>query len=157
MQVGNRVEAYEADADRLRAPRPRAQPATRPGFTVVFTLPLKVLAGLRRQLRRQGVAHRFIAEEGYLRGGLKRRVLYRFPTGFIFFRSKTKAGIQFFSGCLDSRIRGNDENLFRIGITADLAASRVPNHQPRTPHPKPPTSTRPPRSGQLSFDYTGVT
>ena len=111
----------------IRAPRPRAQPATRPGFTVVFTLPLKVLAGLRRQLRRQGVAHRFIAEEGYLRGGLKRRVLYRFPIGFIFFRSKTtlfvipaKAGIQFFSGCLDSRIRGNDENLFRIGITPSL-------------------------------------
>ncbi|CDH47365.1 hypothetical protein BN874_80055 [Candidatus Contendobacter odensis Run_B_J11] len=27
-----------------------------------------------------------------------------------------KAGIQFFSGCLDSCIRGNNENLFRIGI-----------------------------------------
>jgi len=75
MQVGNRVEAYEADADRLRALRPRAQPATRPGFTAVFSLPLRALAGLRRQLRRQGIAHRFIAEEGYLRSGLKRRVL----------------------------------------------------------------------------------
>lgn len=75
MQVGNRVEAYEADADRLRALRPRAKPATRPGFGQVFSLPLKALAGLRRQLRRQGIAHRFIAEEGYLRGGLKRRVL----------------------------------------------------------------------------------
>ncbi|MDG4596254.1 MAG: DUF1566 domain-containing protein [Candidatus Contendobacter sp.] len=61
--------------DRLRALRPRAKPAARPGFTHVFRLPLKALAGLRRQLRRQGIAHRFIAEEGYLRGGLKRRVL----------------------------------------------------------------------------------
>ncbi len=75
MQVGHDVEAYEVDADRLRRLRPRAKPATRPGFAQVFRLPLRALAGLRQQLRRQGIAHRFIAEEGYLRGGLKRRVL----------------------------------------------------------------------------------
>ena len=53
-------------------------------------------------------------------------LLYRFPIDFVFFRSKTtpfvipaKAGIPFFSGCLDSRLRGNDENLLRIGITHD--------------------------------------
>ena len=51
--------------------------------------------------------------------------------GFIFFRSKTtlfvipaKAGIQFFGGCLDSRLRGNDENLFRIGMTSAISGVR---------------------------------
>jgi len=56
------------------------------------------------------------------------RLLYRFPIDFIFFRSKTtpffipvlanagNAGIPFFSGCLDSRLRRNDENLLRMGI-----------------------------------------
>jgi len=51
------------------------------------------------------------------------------PIGFIFFRSKTtpfvipaKAGIPFFSGCLDSRVPrvredGNDENRLRMGIS----------------------------------------
>lgn len=75
LQVGHDVEAYGADADRLRALRPHARPAVRPGFDPVFRRPLKDLAGLRRQLRRRRIAHRFIAEEGYLRGGLKRRVL----------------------------------------------------------------------------------
>jgi hypothetical protein len=32
----------------------------------------------------------------------------------------TKAGIQLFSGCLDSRIRGNDEDLLRIGIMTTM-------------------------------------
>jgi len=75
MQVGNRVEAYGVDVIRLRVLRPRARPASRPGFSEVFCLPLKALVGLRQQLRRQGIAHCFIAEEGYLRSGRKRRVL----------------------------------------------------------------------------------
>ena len=33
--------------------------------------------------------------------------------------------------------------------------SRITNPEP--PHAKPQTPTRPPRSGQISFDYTGVT
>jgi hypothetical protein len=63
-------------------------------------------------------------------------ILIPFPDRFIFFRSKTtlfvipaKAGIQWFSGCLDSRIRGNDENLFRIGIIMDFRTGGLQIHQ----------------------------
>jgi hypothetical protein len=73
----------------------------------------ELLQGL---MARIGIASRRFAVASFL---------YRFPIDFIFFRSKTtpfvmpaKAGIPLFGGCLDSRLRGNDENLLRIGITS---------------------------------------
>ncbi|TQE98082.1 MAG: hypothetical protein FKY71_15705 [Spiribacter salinus] len=44
-------------------------------FAATLSLPLGRLRGLRRHLRRQGVPHLFVAEEGHLPGGLKRRVV----------------------------------------------------------------------------------
>ena len=44
-------------------------------FTVMRIAPLSVLKGVRSMLRREQCAHIFIAEEGYIRGGMKQRVL----------------------------------------------------------------------------------
>jgi len=45
------------------------------GFAAMRVAPLSVLKGVRSMLRREQCAHIFIAEEGYARGGMKRRVL----------------------------------------------------------------------------------
>jgi len=77
IQVGRDCEVYEADVACLQrhgaGPTPADQP--RPPFQNSARLPLKRLRGLRRRLRMLGVAHVFVAEEGFLPGGLKRRVL----------------------------------------------------------------------------------
>jgi len=76
VQTGHSVEVYDQQAvslaECLRVPldsRPR-----RP-FRATLSRPLKQLRGLRRRLRHLHITHLFIAEEGYLPGGLKRRVL----------------------------------------------------------------------------------
>jgi RNA-directed DNA polymerase len=76
MQVGNRVEAFNADADKLLsvldihlAHKPRHR------FDATLSLPLNQLNSLRQKLWQMRIPHLFVAEEGYMRGGMKRRVL----------------------------------------------------------------------------------
>jgi len=45
------------------------------GFTEMWFAPLAALKYVRAQLRQARLPHLFVAEEGYLRGGMKRRVL----------------------------------------------------------------------------------
>jgi len=45
------------------------------GFAAMRLAPLHALKSVRAQLRKAQMAHLFVAEEGYLRGGMKRRVL----------------------------------------------------------------------------------
>lgn len=76
MQTGNRAQAYEAQARRLSdLLRHPLDPTPRPGFAVTLSMPLSQLRSLRNRLRNVGIAHCFVAEEGYLRSGHKRRVL----------------------------------------------------------------------------------
>ncbi|CAK0752244.1 RNA-directed DNA polymerase [Gammaproteobacteria bacterium] len=81
IQVGNRIELYDADAEKLHQcfglP---LQAVSRPGFKATLSLPMVRLRDLRVRLRRQRLAHRFVAEEGWLPGGMKRRVLRLFWT-----------------------------------------------------------------------------
>jgi hypothetical protein len=76
IQVGNRVEIYDTDAEYLhkRFGLP-LQAVPRPRFSATISLPLRRLRDLRAQLRRQRLGHLFIAEDGWLPGGMKRRVL----------------------------------------------------------------------------------
>ena len=75
MQVGNRVEAFGEDAPRVaRLAGISADARPRAGLECGVGVPLAGLAALRRRLRRHGIAHLFVAEEGWLRGGMKRRV-----------------------------------------------------------------------------------
>jgi len=78
MQVGNRIERYNADANPPNQGAYRHAPnlaAARPLFDHTASLPIKQLDNPGKALRKAGLAHAFIAEEGYLRGGMKRRVL----------------------------------------------------------------------------------
>ncbi|MFW2133992.1 RNA-directed DNA polymerase [Ectothiorhodospira haloalkaliphila] len=76
VQTGHRFEVYNHQAEdiaqRLHTP---LDTVPRRAFASTLSRPLKHLKGLRRHLRRQGVPHLFVAEEGHLPGGLKRRVL----------------------------------------------------------------------------------
>ena len=76
MQLGNRAEAFDDDAATLAAAlgtSPDAAP--RAGMRQGLSLPLALLDRILARLRRRGVAYCFVAEEGYLKGGMKRRVL----------------------------------------------------------------------------------
>lgn len=76
IQVGNRVEAYGEHARVLaREFGVRPDRAPRSGFEESVGLPLQRLKGVRRTLCRRATAHLFVAEEGWLKGGMKRRVL----------------------------------------------------------------------------------
>ena len=50
-----------------------AGPGPRQSFTATLSGSLTRLQGFRRALPREGIAHLFLAEEGFLPGGLKRR------------------------------------------------------------------------------------
>jgi len=75
VQTGRAVEVYEQQAADLAQRLNSPLSPTRPGFSQTLSLPLGRLRGLRLGLRRRAIAHAFIAEEGYLKRDLKRRVL----------------------------------------------------------------------------------
>jgi hypothetical protein len=64
----------------------------------------------------------------------KAKVLYLFQYKNGPVRHPRESGFRLFGGCLDSRLRGNDENLLRIGISGaghDLVFDRVGPAQER--------------------------
>lgn len=76
VQVGNRVELYDVHADRLhRCFGYPLQAVPRSGFRATLSLSIARLRDLRMRLRCHCLSHSFLAEEGWLPGGMKRRVL----------------------------------------------------------------------------------
>jgi len=77
VQVGNRFACFEAERDKLTLGlRQRMEKSdTLSDDKDVYTAPLSMLKATRACLRQAGLAHIFIAEEGYLPSGLKQRVL----------------------------------------------------------------------------------
>ena len=81
VQVGNRVALFAPDLSLALSPCPwlarwrGTQVENRPGLGPGRSWPLDAIKGLGRSLRAAGLAYAFVAEEGYLRGGMKRRVL----------------------------------------------------------------------------------
>jgi RNA-directed DNA polymerase len=76
LQIGDCFELYDGDA-RSMAARLGISLAehNRPGFSAVMSQPLRLLRAFRARLRRLGLAHAFVAEEGHLKKAGKRRVL----------------------------------------------------------------------------------
>lgn len=81
VQVGNRVALFEPDLGLALAAVPWigrwrcACRDLRTGLGPGLSWPLTALKGLGRSLRHGGCADAFVAVEGYLPGGMKRRVL----------------------------------------------------------------------------------
>jgi RNA-directed DNA polymerase len=81
VQIGNRVALFEPDLGLALGACPwlarwrGAQVEARIGLGPGRSWPLTAIKGLGRSLRAAGLAYAFVAEEGYLRGGMKRRVL----------------------------------------------------------------------------------
>jgi hypothetical protein len=81
VQVGNRVALFGPDLRQALAACPwlarwrDVQVETRGGLGQGLSWSLAAIQGLGRSLRAAGLAYAFVAEEGYLRGGMKRRVL----------------------------------------------------------------------------------
>ncbi len=75
VQTGNKAEIYDEDVDILVGHGFLRPTTTRLKFTQTLSLPLAGLKSLRRRLRSLKLAHCFIAEQGYHKKGLKRRVL----------------------------------------------------------------------------------
>jgi len=76
MQVGKRMEAFGSDAEALVAVAGvRLDPVTRPGFTVTAGVIMSRLVEVCRRLRRAKMAYQLVVEDGYLRGGMRRRVV----------------------------------------------------------------------------------
>jgi hypothetical protein len=81
VQLGNRVALFEPDLGRAMAAAPWigrwrcARPDLRIGLGTGLSWPLTALKGLGRSLRQGDCAYAFVAEDGYLPGGMKRRVL----------------------------------------------------------------------------------
>lgn len=59
----------------LSSPRLGAKPYTGLSRIKAWVVPIHALAPLRRQLERQGLAYLFCSEQGYLKGGMKRRMV----------------------------------------------------------------------------------
>jgi hypothetical protein len=80
VQIGNRMALFEPDLSLALAPCPwlarwrGAQVETRCGLGQGLSWPLDAIQGLGRSLHAAGLAYAFVAEEGFLRGGMKRRV-----------------------------------------------------------------------------------
>ena len=77
VQIGHRFELYDDQTRNLTRWLTAAfGPVLRQPFMATLSPPcLARLQGFRRALRRGGVVHPFLAEEGFLPVGLKRRVL----------------------------------------------------------------------------------
>jgi len=76
VQTGHRFELYNDQARSLaRWLTVALDPVPRQSFTATLSAPLTRVQGFRRALRQCGIAHLFLAEEGFLPGGLKCRVL----------------------------------------------------------------------------------
>jgi hypothetical protein len=87
VQLGNRVALFEPYLAVALAAAPwfarwrLARAEARAGLGPGLSWPLSHLKGLGRSLRGAGQAYAFVAEEGYLAGGMKRRVLRFLFTG----------------------------------------------------------------------------
>ncbi|NEX16737.1 MAG: hypothetical protein C1943_08935 [Halochromatium sp.] len=81
VQLGSRVALFGGDAKRTQQSLPWAwrwrstRHEQRQGLGEGVSWPLSHLKGLGRGLRKAGLPYLFVAEEGYLPGGMKRRVL----------------------------------------------------------------------------------
>ena len=76
MRVGRQVEAYGEDALLLRRLFGlRLDERRRPGLGPCIALPPRAVPKFLARLVKTGVGYRYVVEEGYLKGGLKRRVL----------------------------------------------------------------------------------
>lgn len=81
LQLGNRVALFDPDLERALWHAPwigrwrQGCEEQRRGLPPGRSWPLSHLKGLGRSLRAQHVAYAYVAEEGYLPGGMKRRVL----------------------------------------------------------------------------------
>ncbi len=87
VQIGNRVALFEPDLARALGSAPwlarwrSVQVEVHHGLGEGRSWPLCQVKGLGRSLRGAGQAYAYIAEEGYLAGGMKRRVLRYLFTG----------------------------------------------------------------------------
>jgi len=81
VQLGNRVALFEQDLRMALAAAPwierwsQGRPETRKGLSEGRSWPLSHLKGLGKSLRQADKPYLFVAEEGLLPGGMKRRVL----------------------------------------------------------------------------------
>ena len=76
MQVGKRLEAYDGGAlDLVAVTGERLDPVARIGFAASAGVGLGRVAELCRRVRRAKLAYRLVVEEGYLRRGMRRRVV----------------------------------------------------------------------------------
>jgi len=77
IQLGRMVACIACDVHKLPRAVFRMMRKGKPciGFDDLYLAPLSALKNIRLQLRDAHLAHIFVAEEGYLRGGMKRRVL----------------------------------------------------------------------------------
>lgn len=87
VQLGNRVALFGDDLARALAAAPwiggwrQSRAETRNGLGAGCSWPLSHLKGLGKSLRRAGLPYGFVAEQGYLPGGMKRRMLRYFFVG----------------------------------------------------------------------------
>jgi hypothetical protein len=80
-QIGNRFALFGPELERALVVAPwfkqwrAGRDEQQPGFPPGRSWPLSHIKGLGRSLRAKSVPYAYIAEEGYLPGGLKRRAL----------------------------------------------------------------------------------
>ncbi len=77
LQVGNCIELYNGQAQKLTAAFDLSLSPVRPPFQATFSLTLKKLASLERRLCTLRHNYLVVTEVGYLKGGMKRRALRR--------------------------------------------------------------------------------
>jgi hypothetical protein len=77
LQVGNCVELYNSQAQNMTQVLKLSLSKVRSPFRATFSLPLKKLASLERQLRKLRCNYLLVTEIGYLKSGLRKRALRR--------------------------------------------------------------------------------
>ncbi len=79
IQVGNQVEIFNKDLSALSSEISKyfkADKMPRSGFSSSIAAPLKTSGTLKRELKKEHKAFIYITEAGYLKGGMKRRLLH---------------------------------------------------------------------------------
>ncbi|MCP4233985.1 MAG: four helix bundle protein [Aestuariibacter sp.] len=79
IQVGNQVEIFSKDLSALSSKISKffkADVMPRSGFSSRIAAPLKTSGALKRELKKEHKAFIYITEAGYLKGGMKRRLLH---------------------------------------------------------------------------------